>query len=392
MPKGAAVLAVNSGSSSLKCSLYDATGRALRLLARGAVEGVGLPRAGLWLEVRDAPRWSRPGDFPDAPAAVGALLAALREHRLPAPAAVGHRFVSGGPLFRSHRLIDAAFRTALPRLVPFAPLHLPAQIRVLEAMTEHFPRVPQAACFDTAFHRDLPAAAARLPLPRALARAGVRRYGFHGLSFEYLTGRLGPDRRERVVLAHLGSGASLAALREGKPRDTTMGLTPLGGLVMGTRPGDLDPGVLLYLLNTAGYDAASLERTLDRQSGLLGISGRTSDMRTLLERRGTDRTAALAVEIFCRSVAKGVAAMAVSLGGVDTLVFAGGIGENASPIRARVGELLCFLGLVLDPQANDRHAPLISSPASRVRVRVIPTDEDWIIARHTRRLALGAAP
>ncbi|MDA8064001.1 MAG: acetate/propionate family kinase [Thermaerobacter sp.] len=391
MPKGAVVLAVNSGSSSLKCSLYDAPGRPLRLLARGAVERVGLPRARMWLEVRDEPRWSRPGEFSDASAAVGALLAALQEQRLPAPTAVGHRFVSGGPLFRSHRLIDAAFRAALPRLVPFAPLHLPAQIRVLEAMTEHFPRLPQAACFDTAFHRGLPEEAARLPLPGALARQGIRRYGFHGLSFEYLTGRLGSDRRERVVLAHLGSGASLAALRDGKPRDTTMGLTPLGGLVMGTRPGDLDPGVLLYLLNTAGYDAAHLERTLDRESGLLGISGRTSDMRTLLERQGTDPAAALAVELFCRSVAKGVAAMAVSLAGLDVLVFAGGIGENAPAVRARVGELLSFLGLALDPQANARHAPLISSPASRVRVRVIPTDEDLIIARHTRRLALLTA-
>jgi acetate kinase len=250
--------------------------------------------------------------------------------------------------------------------------------------------VPQVACFDTAFHRTLPPVAQRYPLPRALHDAGVVRYGFHGLSYEYIMQALravDPDAANgRVIVAHLGNGASMAAVRDGQSIDTTMGFTPTGGLVMGTRTGDLDPGVLLYLLQTRGMPAEQVNTLVNRQAGLLGVSGISADMRDLLEREAREPAAAAAVDLFCYQARKFLGALAAVLGGIETLVFTGGIGEHAAPIRARICASFEFLGLEIDAGRNQQHAPVISPDGASVTVRVIPTDEDRMIARHTYRL------
>lgn len=380
------VLAVNSGSSSLKFALFRMGTGEERQAASGVVERIGLAAGRLRLEMDGRPVRDEGGRFPRYRDAVTAMFTALAGEGLPEPRAVGHRFVSGGPRYLRHCRITDAFRADIRNYLRFAPLHLPAAIEAVDAVAAAYGHIPQVACFDTAFHRGMPELASRLPLPRNLWHEGVRRYGFHGLSYEYLLEELGSAAGGRVILAHLGNGASLAAVAGGQPVDTTMGLTPTGGLVMGTRSGDLDPGVLLYLMNEKGYDAGQLERLLDHLSGLVGISGVSSDMQILLDQRDRDPHAAQAVEMFCYAARKHIGAMAAALGGLDTLVFAGGIGEHAAPVRAAICAPLGFLGLSLDPAANARHAPVISTDASRVRVRVIPTDEDRIIARHTYRL------
>ncbi len=278
---------------------------------------------------------------------------------------------------------------SLRKLAPLAPLHLPSELSVIEAVSAHFPALPQVVCFDTAFHHRMPEEARRLPLPRALWDAGIRRYGFHGLSYEYIVWRLGPAARGRTIIAHLGNGASMAAVRNGLPVDTTMGLTPAGGFMMGTRSGDLDPGVLLYLLREKDYDSERLDRLVNDESGLLGVSGLSSDMKTLLERRGREPAAAQAVAMFCCQLRKHIGALAAALGGLDTLVFTGGIGERAAPVRWEACQGLDHLGLRLDAESNAAHADTISRPDSRCVVRVIPTQEDLMIARHVRK-ALGS--
>jgi acetate kinase len=248
-----------------------------------------------------------------------------------------------------------------------------------------FPALPQAVCFDTAFHRGLPEIARRLALPRALVdAAGIERFGFHGLSYEYVLERLGAAGRGRVVIAHLGNGASMAAVRDGRPVDTTMGLTPAGGFMMGTRTGDLDPGVLLYLMREKGYDAERLDRLVNKESGLLGVSGASADMKTLLEGRERDEAAALAVAMFCYQARKQVGAFAAALGGLDTLVFTGGIGERAAPVRAEICDGLDHLGVRLDPARNAADADPLGAPGGGCAVRVVPTREDLVIARHSR--------
>jgi acetate kinase len=346
------VLCLNSGSSSLKFAVYEVGGREVRLV-HGAAERIGQ------------------------------VFAALEGKGLGAPTAVGHRVVHGGPEYASAHRIDDKVLAALRELVPLAPLHLPSEIAIIEAVVRERPSVPQVACFDTAFHRRMPELAQRLPLPRQLWDGGVRRYGFHGLSYEYVVWKLGDAARGRVIIAHLGSGASLAALRDGQPVDTTMGLTPLGGLVMGTRPGDLDPGVLLYLMQAKGHDPETLGTLLNDKSGLVGISGSTSDMKTLLETRGRDPRAAQAVDIFCASVRKHIGAFAAVLGGLDTLVFTGAIGERAGPVRSEICRDLGYLGVSLDPSRNDAHAEIVSTPPARCTVHVVPTNEELMIARQT---------
>jgi acetate kinase len=300
--------------------------------------------------------------------------------------------VHGGTRFAAPVVVDAATLAALDALVPLAPLHQPHNLAAIRAVAAQFPSVTQVACFDTAFHRTQPPLAQAFALPRAYAREGVRRYGFHGLSYEFVAAALAQtDRRAadgRTVVAHLGNGASLCAMRAGRSVATTMGFTALDGLVMGTRCGAIDPGVLLYLIDHHGMDARALAHLLYEESGLLGVSGRSSDMRELLAAR--DAASREAVELFVYRIGRELGSMAAALGGLDALVFTGGIGENAAPIRARVCADARWLGLDLDDAANTHGGPCISQPGSRVSAWVIPTDEEEMIALHTRRLIASA--
>jgi len=374
------VLCVNSGSSSLKLALYEDE----TAIASSTVEGIGLDEGRL--RIRD--RFSRvvhdaPGMFPDAGAA---LRDALGAARFPAPDAAGHRIVHGGADHAAPEPVTPELVAALRTLVPLAPLHIPAALHGIDAVGVHFPRLPQVACFDTAFHRRMPAVAQRLPLPRAFGAKGIQRYGFHGLSYEYVVATLGAATLGRAVIAHLGNGASLAAVRDGLPVDTTMGFTPTGGLMMGTRSGDLDPGVLVHLLAHERFDGRTIERLVDHESGLLGASGTTSDMKALLEIRAADPRAVEAIELFCYVLRKHIGAFAAVLGGLDTLVFTGGIGEHAAPVREETCAGLEHLGIQIDRERNARNDPIVSTPGSACMVRVVRTDEDLMIARHTRAL------
>jgi acetate kinase len=384
--KASRILCLNAGSSSLKFAVYEhkaaaAGGDEGRLVA-GAVERIGLKDGRFRLNDGDTAATETAGEYPDHGTAVHAVFDALERRGLSALDAVGHRLVHGGAEHTAPERVNARLLEALRELV-LAPLHLPSELSVMEAVTARFPALPQVACFDTAFHHRMPELARRLPLPRTLWDAGIRRYGFHGLSYEYIVWRLGPAARGRTIIAHLGNGASIAAVRDGMPVDTTMGLTPAGGFMMGTRSGDLDPGIAIYLLRGKGYDADRLERLVNNESGLLGVSGSSPDMKTLLERRDREPAAAQAVSMFCYQVRKSIGAFAAALGGLDLLVFTGGIGERAAPVRWEACQGLEHLGLWLDPERNTAHADTVSRPDSRCMVRVIPTDEDLMIARHT---------
>jgi acetate kinase len=293
--------------------------------------------------------------------------------------------VHGGPKFIKPQLIDPELKSGLKELIPFAPLHLPSQVAMIEAVAAHFPDLPQVACFDTAFHSGMPEVGQRLPLTQELWEQGIRHYGFHGLSYEYVVAKLGTELGRRAIIAHLGNGASMVALEDGLPMDTSMGLTPTGGFMMGTRSGDLDPGVLIHLLK-AGYSADRLEELVDHQAGLLGVSGQTSDMKALLQKSQTNDAARMAVRMFTYQVRKFIGAYAAVLNGVDTLVFTGGIGERAAEVRAQICAGLEYLGVTLDRVANTRNAEVISLPGSKCTLRVVQTDEDLMIARHTRQV------
>jgi acetate kinase len=383
------ILCLNAGSSSLKFAVYGRTPNPegeTAPLAAGAVERIGLSQSRLRVSTEGAGGTETEGEYKDHSSAVQAVLDLLERRGLPALDAVGHRLVHGGPTHTTPERLDARLMESLRELAPLAPLHLPGELSVIEAVSAHFPALPQVVCFDTAFHHRIPEEARRLPLPRALWDAGIRRYGFHGLSYEYIVWRLGPAARSRTIIAHLGNGASMAAVRDGLPVDTTMGLTPAGGFMMGTRSGDLDPGVLLYLLREKGYDRERLDRLVNDESGLLGVSGLSPDMQTLLERRGREPAAAQAVAMFCYQLRKHIGALAATLGGLDTLVFTGGIGERAAPVRWEACQGLDHLGLRLDAERNAAHADIVSRPDSRCVVRVIPTREDLMIARHVWKM------
>ena len=319
--------------------------------------------------------------------AVGILMDWIEARGGPdALAAVGHRVVHGGPNYWEPQRITAEMLAELHRLSPLDPAHLPGEILLAEEFHRRFPDLPQVACFDTAFHHDLPRVAQQLPIPRRYEAQGVRRYGFHGLSYAFLMGELArmagtQAAQSRVILAHLGNGASLAAVRDGKSVDTSMSFTPAAGVPMSTRSGDLDPGLVGYLARTEKMNAQQFNEMVNSQSGLLGVSETSSDMRDLLERETQDVRAAEAVALFCYQIRKWIGAFAAALGGLDTLVFAGGIGENAPLLRARICTELGFLGLELDPQRNAKNAALISLDDSHVKVRVIHTDEALMIAR-----------
>lgn len=359
------ILVLNAGSSSLKFAIFGRNGpRDWRRDLRGHIDGSGTA-ALEQLATR--------------------LQLALRDSRL---LGVGHRVVHGGPRLAGPVVVTPGVMAELRELVPLAPLHQPDNLAAIEAMAGLLPAVPQVACFDTSFHRDQPAVAQVVPLPRELCGPGLRRYGFHGLSYEYIAAALpsvAPSiARGRVIVAHLGSGASLCALQDGRSIDSSFGFSPLDGLCMGTRPGSLDPGLVLYLIQALGLAPGDVESILYRKSGLLGISGLSGDMRVLLD--SGEPSARLATGYFVYRAAKEIGAMAAALGGVDALVFTGGIGENSALIRARLGAASAWLGLDLDPEANVRGGPCIARAGSRVSAWVIPTDEEVMIARHTRGL------
>jgi acetate kinase len=382
------VLAINGGSSSIRFAVYgiDET----RRLA-GKIERIGM--RGTSFALHEAPAGtSRPQRMraADHGAAAGFLLHWLSKQPVFASIqAIGHRVVHGMRHSRPER-ITPRLLAELRRLTLYDPDHLPREIELIERFGQRHPRLPQVACFDTAFHRSLPRIAKLLPIPRRYGSKGVERYGFHGLSYAYLLEELGRvDRaaaRGRVILAHLGNGASIAALHRGKSVDTSMAFTPTAGLVMGTRSGDLDPGLVYYLARTERMTPAQFQQMVNHQSGLLGVSGSSSDLRDLCARAARDPRAAEAVELFCYQTRKWIGSFAAALGGLDTLVFSAGIGENAPHIRERICRELGFLGVRLDRKRNARSAPLISSAAGRVKVRVIRTDEELMIARSVTRL------
>jgi len=361
------ILALNAGSSSLKYAVFTtdgAIGAPERVLS-GALSRIGTP---------EGP--------PDHAAAWRALTETLEQrfdvHQF---AAVGHRVVHGGATYMGPVRIDSRVEDTLRSLIPLAPEHLPQALAAIDAVRQWSPTVPQMACFDTAFHRRMPRVAQLWGLPRALAEQGVIRYGFHGLSYEYIAGAVPIGRR--AIIAHLGNGASVAAVLDGQSIDTSMGMTPTGGLVMGTRSGDLDPGVMLYLQKTA----PDLSRLVNHEAGLLGLSG-TSDMQELLAR--DDDPAREAIEVFCYHVKKTIGAYAAALGGIDTLVFTGGIGEHAAPVRQKITERLEHLGVRLDSSRNQANADIISADGTAVTVRVVATNEELMIAKHVTDLLHAA--
>jgi acetate kinase len=376
------ILSIDCGSSSLKIAVYEVAAAGEKMLVEGGIKRLEAPDVAL--HIRDY-RGSTRHDVRrplGSKTAVAAVLALLHEFALPIDG-VGHRLVFGGCEHEQPARVTTDLMTSLTRLVPFDPLHLPAALAAIRDIETASPGLPQVACFDTAFHRRMPMVAQRLPLPRELWSAGVHRYGFHGLSYESIVRTLGDaGTHGAMIVAHLGSGASLAAMRNGKPVDTTMGLTPLGGLMMGTRPGDLDPGVLLYLLRTGRYTLEQLEDMLTERCGLLGVSQISADMRTLLERRAADMAAAEAIELFVYQAKKYIGALVAVLGGLDTLVFTGGMGESSAVIRAEITEGLTHLGIELDPVQNAAGAAIISMDKARVVVRVMKTNENLMVARH----------
>ena len=385
-PSPPRILTINGGSSSIKFALFEA-GDSLRRILEGGIERIGLPEATLRVKgLNQADNFSRLVTAPDHTVAVGALMDWIKERSgRDALTAVGHRVVHGGPKYSESQRITVEMVAELHRLSPFDPEHLPEEILLTEAIHRRFPDLPQVACFDTAFHHDLPRVARLLPIPRRYEAQGVRRYGFHGLSYAFLMEELGrvagpQAARGRVILAHLGNGASLAAVRDGNPVDTSMSFTPTAGVPMSTRSGDLDPGLVWYLTRTEKMSAKQFNEMVNVQSGLLGVSETSSDMRDLLEHEAGDARAAEAVALFCYQVKKWIGAFAAALGGLETLVFSGGIGENAPEVRGRICEGLGFLGIDLNEKENAANAAVISSNASRVAVRVIHTDEEWMIA------------
>jgi acetate kinase len=389
-----AILVINCGSSSVKFALFADT----ELLPRrwvGAIERIGL--AGARFHAADENGNSVIDEtlaISDHPQALRLLLERLAHHPSNiTPVAVGHRVVHGGADCDCPLRVDVALLTRLRRLIPLAPLHLPHNLAGIAAVRAVRPDLPQVACFDTAFHQKLPRLARLTSLPRPFAAEGIRRYGFHGLSYEYVMGDL--RRRHtpavaeaRIIVAHLGNGASMAAIKDGRSVDTTMGFSTLGGLPMGTRSGDLDPGILLYLLTEKRMTAEQVQHILYQQSGLLGISGRSRDMRELLA-QSAGTAAAEAVDFFCYQARKHLAALTATLGGLDRLVFTGGIGANAPAVRARILAGMSYLGLDLDHGRNERNEPIISADSSPVAVEAFPTNEELMIAHHVRHVRAG---
>jgi acetate kinase len=384
------ILAVNGGSSSIRFALYE-LGNPSQKIVGGKIDRIGMGGANLVIDSvpggQSEPRRIKASNHQEASLALLDALEGLPS--FPSVSAVGHRVVHGMKHSRPER-VTPRLLSELRRITPYDPDHLPTEIGLMEAFLKRCPMLPQVACFDTAFHRTMPAVARMMPIPRRFAAKGVERYGFHGLSCAYLMeelGRLDPRAAKgRVILAHLGNGASLTAVRRGKSIDTSMGFTPASGLVMGTRSGDLDPGLGYFLARTEGMTAAQFQKMVNHESGLRGISGGSSDLRDLLARRFRDQRSAEAVALFCYQARKWIGSFSAALDGLDTLVFSAGIGENSPFIRQRICDGLEFLGVRLDRKRNSENAALVSSGASRVKVRVIRTNEELIIARSVARM------
>ena len=385
MNASAMVLAINTGSSSLKFALFDTRTDGELLLAHGAIERVGDGEGPAWLQHGEV-RIERKSGCSDQAEALDFAFTLLAQQGLSVVDIVGHRVVHGGIDHVHPERVDAALLESLHRLIPFAPLHQPTCLAAIRAVAARLPSTPQVACFDTAFHAMLPPLTRTLPVPARFA--ALRRYGFHGLSYEHVMATLGPEPPSRIVIAHLGNGASMVAVKNGRSIDTTMSLTPTGGILMSTRSGDLDPGILTYLARVHGMDAGALERCLTNECGLLAVGG-ASDMQTLLSRAATDPAAALAVEMFGYAVRKQIGAYAAALGGLDLLVFTGGIGESAAAVRAEACRGMAGFGIELDAKRNERGEAIISTRPSGTMVKVMKADEALVIARHTRRLIAG---
>jgi acetate kinase len=385
------VLALNGGSSSVKFALFSATDITHRKL-HGKIDRIGIAGTALTASA-EGPNAAITQKVPtgDFAASIEVLIDWLESRQAFATViAIGHRVVHGMQRSAPERVTRKVLDD-LRTVIPYDPEHLPAEIQLMEKLLQRFPQLPQIACFDTAFHRTMPRVATLLPIPRRYAAMGVQRYGFHGLSYAYLMEQLAalgdPAAREgRVILAHLGSGASLAAVRDGASVDTTMAFTPGAGVPMSTRSGDIDPGLLSFFAGKEQMTTAQFQKMVTHESGLLGMSETSSDIRDLLKVEATDTRAAEAVALFCQEIRKRIGAFAAVLGGVDTLVFSAGIGENSPVIRARICANLEFLGVQLEPAANDANDAVISAPGSRVRVRVIPTDEELMIAKLALKL------
>jgi acetate kinase len=396
-PANTTILTINGGSSSIKSAIFEVGDSPERIL-EAVIERIGLPGASFHVKGSNpTDHFSKSVTAPDHNAAMGVLMDWIMERGTNDPiSAVGHRVVHGGPKYSQPQRITVEMIDELGKLSPFDPEHMPEEISLIKAIQSRFPDLAQVACFDTAFHHDLPQVARRLPIPRRYEALGVRRYGFHGLSYEFLIRELAridgsKAANGRVILAHLGNGASLAAVRDGKSVDTSMSFTPAAGVPMSTRSGDIDPGLVWYLTRTENISAEQFHQMVNFQSGLLGVSETSSDMRDLLKCETHDVRAAEAVALFCYQIKKWVGAFTAALGGLETLVFSGGIGENSPQVRTRICDGLGFLGIELDEQNNSANQGVISATTSRVVVRVIPTDEETTIARSVcRLLGIGA--
>jgi len=381
------ILVINSGSSSLKFGLFVNHNGDEHPIARGNADAIGADNGKLEIVDEQGNNVFKETQHLDShKTAFNQIAKCLASLKYGPPCAIGHRFVHGGPHLVAHQRITEDVLAELQKAVHFAPLHIPAAVELIRYTEKIFPQVPQFACFDTAFHQTMPEAAYRFAIPEQYFAEGVRRYGFHGLSYASIVYALGKDLPSKVVVAHLGNGASLAAIADGKSVDTSMGLTPTGGIPMGSRTGDLDPGVSLFLMRVHKLNDAAIETLLNHDSGLKALGG-TNDMRVLQQASGEgDHNASLAIEIFCRSIAKTIASYASVLGGLDLLIFAGGIGEHSSAVRANVCQRLEFLGIALDAERNQASSPVISSDTSKIAVRVMVTEEEKQIARHCRAL------
>jgi acetate kinase len=377
------ILTINAGSSSIRFALFECAGRPTRVLD-GKMERIGSPDVCLTVHATGGTATQIDMNASRGRGAVDSLVEWLQGSALPAPDAVGHRVVHG-MLHTAPERVTAQLLAELRRITPYDPEHMPREIELIEALQRAYSKVPHVACFDTAFHRSMPGVATQLPIPRRYAQRGVQRYGFHGLSYTFLMQELTRIAGVaagcgRVILAHLGSGASLAAVQGGRCIDTSMGFTPAAGLVMGTRSGDLDPGLMSFLAHAESMNAEQFQTMVNHESGLLGVSETSGDVRDLLDRELEDPRAREALALFCYQAKKWIGSFAAVLGGVDTLVFAGGIGENAAPLRRRICDGLQFLGIEIDELKNQRNAPQISPDTAAVAVRVIHTDEEIIIA------------